>query len=209
MKIIPAINVNTFEELKKKIKLVEPFTQWIQIDVADGTFTKNTIWHTPTDLLYFQTPLNIEVHLMINNIERRINDWLIPNIKRIIFHLEASKDPDFVIEKCREADKEVGIAVGPDTSWTKLIPYEEKVNIFQILGVYPGLPGQKIQEDTFEKIRHLRKFCKSCIIEIDGGVNKKTAKKAVQAGADILVAANAIFKGDIKKNINELECFGN
>ncbi len=204
--IIPAINTDSFEEVRRRIKLVEPFAEWIQLDVADGTFTKNTTWHEPEDLLSFETPLKIEAHLMINDIEERLENWLIAPVKRVIFHLEASRDPDFVIEKCRAAGKEVGIAIGPDTPWTQLVPYFGKVDLFQILGVHPGLAGQKFIEDNFDKIIHIRKECPKCIIEVDGGIDKATAKKAIKAGADIIVAASAIFSAkDIKKAIDMLQ----
>ena len=204
--IIPAVNADSFEEVKKRIKLVEPYAEWVQLDIADGTFTKNTTWHEPANLLSIETPLKIEVHLMINDIEARIEEWLIAPVNRIIFHLEAAKDPDFVIEKIREAGKEVGIAIGPDAPWTKLAPYFEKIDLIQILGVYPGLAGQKFQEDCFDKIRHLRKECPQCIIEVDGGMDKETAKKALEAGANIIVAASAIFDSDdIKKAIEDLK----
>lgn len=213
MQIIPAINADNFEEIKKKIELIEPYLPpvggWVQLDVADATFTKNTIWHEPKDLIGFETPLNIEIHLMIDDIERRIDDWLIPDVKRIIFHLETAKDPDFVLKKIKDAGKEAGLAIGPNGSWTQLAHFKGKVDFFQILAVYPGLAGQELLEETYENIRQLRKFCESCIIEVDGGVNKENAKKLVEAGADILAAASAIFSakggGDIKKNIEELK----
>lgn len=204
--VIPAINVDDFEEVKRRIKLVEPYVKWIQLDICDGTFTKNTTWHNAGDLLSIETPLKIEVHLMINDIEERIEEWLIAPISRIIFHLETAKDPDFVIEECRQAKKEVGIAIGPDTSWTRLVPYLEKIDLIQILGVYPGLPGQKFQENCFDKITRLRKKCPQCIIEVDGGMNAETVKQAIEAGANIIVAAGAIFDAkDIKKAIEELK----
>lgn len=217
--IIPAINADSFEEIRRRIKLIEPYVhpanggvKWVQLDVCDGTFTKNTTWHAPSDLLSLETPLKIEVHLMIDNIEERVEEWLIEPVNRIVFHLETAKDPDFVIEKChayrqagREAKKEVGIAISPDTSWTKLAPYFDKADLFQILGVYPGLAGQKFQEECFDKIKHLRKECSKCIIEVDGGMDKDTAKKAVKAGANIINAATYIFNAkDIKKAVKSL-----
>ncbi len=203
--IIPAINTDSFEEIKRRIRLVEPYVKWVQLDITDGTFTKNTTWHNSEDLLSLKTSLNIEVHLMINNIEERVDNWIIAPVKRIIFHLEASRDPDFVIEKCRQAGKEVGIAINPDTAWTKLVPYFQKVDLFQVLGVSPGLAGQKFSEDNLDKIMHLRKERPECIIEVDGGMDKITAKKAIDAGADIIVAASAIFDSkDIGKAIKEL-----
>lgn len=203
--IIPAINADNFEEIKKKTKLVEPYVSWVQLDVADGTFTKNILWHNSRDLLNLETNLNIEAHLMINDIEKNVDEWLIPQVKRIIFHIETAVDPDLVIKKIQDAGKEAGMAAGPDGSWTQLAHHKGKINFFQILGVFPGIAGQKINERTYRQIKELKKFCKECIIEVDGGVNADNAKKLIDAGADILCAANAIFSGDIKKNIEELK----
>lgn len=206
MKIIPAINSDSFEEIKKRIKIIEPHVDWVQIDVADGTFTKNTIWHNPHDLALLGTKLKIELHLMIADIDRRIEDWLLPNVGRIVFHISASHDPDFVIEKCKEAGKEVGIAIGPDEPLVKALAYKDKVDVFQILAVHPGLAGQKAMDEAFDRIKEVREACKSCIIEVDGGMNKEIAKRAVEAGANIINAASAIFsQKDIGKAIEELK----
>ena len=200
VEVIPAINAESFEEVKKRLKMVKPYTKWVQLDVADGTFTKNTTWHNPVDLLSIETSLNIEVHLMIDEIEERVEDWFIPAVKRIIFHLEAAKDPYAVIKKCKEAGKEVGVAIGPDSSWTQLTPFLGKVDIFQILAVYPGFAGQEFQNETLKKIEYLRSNCPSAKIEVDGGVTKENVKEIILAGADIVVAASAIFN---EKNIGE------
>ncbi len=203
--IIPAINVDSFEEVQERLRAVEPFVEWAQIDAADGTFAKNSIWHNPQDLAFLRTPLKIELHLMIGKMERRIDDWLAPGVHRIIFHIDATNDPDFVIEKCREAGKEVGIAIGPDESIVKAMKYKDRVDMFQILAVRPGFAGQEAREEAFSRIKEVRKFCPSCIIEIDGGMNKETAKKAVEAGANIVASASAIFsREDIGKAIEEL-----
>lgn len=196
MQIIPTINTNSFEEIQKRVKLVEPHVSWVQIDAADGTFTKNTIWHNAGDLLSLETPLDIEVHLMLDKIEDRIEEWFLAPVKRIIFHLETAKDPHFVIKKCKDAGKEVGIAIGPDIPWTRLVPFYERVDLFQILSVYPGLAGQEFIEESLEKISDLRKNCPDAIIEVDGGINKETAKKCKEAGADIVSAASYIFNSD-------------
>lgn len=208
MLIIPVINTETFDEIERKIKLIEPFSKWVHLDAADGTFTKNTIWHNPEDLIGFKTSLNIEVHLMILKPEERIESWLLENTGRIIFNLESSKTPDFVIEKCREKGIEVGVSIGPDTPWTQAQPFLKKANLIQVLAVYPGLAGQEFIEDSLDKIRHLRENCPDCGIEVDGGINPETAKKAVDAGADILVSASYIFGGgdsEIKDRIENLK----
>ncbi len=207
IEIIPAINANDFEEIRRRVKLVEPFVEWVQIDAADGTFTKNTIWHNPEDLAFLETPLKIELHLMLDKMEKRIEDWLLPNVHRIVFHINAANDPDFVIEKCHEAGKEAGIAVGPNESLVKALEHKEKADMFQILDVYPGLSGAEIVKNAFERIGELREFCENCIIEVDGGMNKETAPKAVEAGANIIAVASAIFNaeniGEAIKNLQE------
>ena len=170
MQIIPGVNAENFEEIKEKIKLIESFSNWLHLDVADGTFTKNTLWHEPDDLIGFETSLNIEAHLMIDKPEKRIEQWLIKGVKRIIFNLESSEAPELLIQKCRENNIEVGISIGPDTSWTRLMPFllaqpDRASKFIQILCVYPGLAGQKFMEDCLDKIRHLRKECPECDIE--------------------------------------------
>jgi ribulose-phosphate 3-epimerase len=206
MIVIPAINANTFEELQEKVKLVEPYVDSIHLDVADGAFTKNTIWHNPSDLAGLDTNLNIEVHLMLNDIDNKINDWLLPNINRIIFHLSASRNPDFVISEIKKAGKDVGISISPDESLEEALKYIDRVFFFQILGVYPGLAGQKTLESAYDRIKEVRDSCPSCIIECDGGMNKETAKRAVEAGADIITAASAVFEGgNAGENIRRLE----
>lgn len=189
MEIIPSINVESFEELKRKVALVEHLVSWVHLDISDGTFSKTVTWHNPDDLKLLKTNLNIEVHLMVSEVEKKISDWLIPEIKRIFFHLPAVGRSDLVINKCREAGIEPAIAFAPDEP-LKLV---EKVKTYQILGVEPGPAGQKTSPDIFEKIKKMREICPRCIIEADGGMNKETAKKAREAGADIIVAATAIY----------------
>ena len=191
--LIPAINADTFEEVQKKIRLIEPYVSWAHLDIADGTFTRNTLWHNLLEFAMIETELNMEVHLMIDKVEEKIDHWFNPSVKRIIFHIGGSKDPGFVIDRCHKNKTEAGIAISPDESIVQALAYKNKINFFQILGVRPGLPGQKMDENTLERIKEVRKLCPSCIIEVDGGMNKETIPKAVSAGANIIVSASAIF----------------
>jgi ribulose-phosphate 3-epimerase len=164
------------------------------------------LWHEPKDLPALKTKLKIEAHLMINRLEDQLENWLTEPVERIVFHLEAAKDPYFIIQKCREAKKQVGIAAGPDLPWTQLMPFCDKTDLFQILAVYPGLPGQKFIEGSLQKIHSLRQNCPSVKIEVDGGVNLEVAKKAKNAGADIIISASYIFKSrNIGKAIEKLK----
>lgn len=204
--ILPAINAVTFEEVTKKIRLIEPYVSWAHLDVADGTFTKNILWHDAKDLRTLVTPLFIEVHLMIDNVDEHAGEWLLPNVRRVIFHVEASHDPKAVIKKCHEANTEAGMALCPDTPVDVLFPYLTLADMVQTLAVMPGRSGQVFQNDTLEKIKALRSHTQSGVIEVDGGVNSQTIGQICRAGASVLVAGSAIFESgkDIKSAIEEL-----
>ncbi|QQG45387.1 MAG: hypothetical protein HYW89_00400 [Candidatus Sungiibacteriota bacterium] len=206
IEIIPSINVRTFEEVQERVKKVEPYVKWCHLDVTDGIFSKHLTWHNPADLPLLDTKLNVEVHLMVSEPEKVIDQWLVKPIKRVIVHLEAVSDIDLIVKKCREADVEVGLAINPETFWGKLEPWFKKVDIYQTLAVHPGPSGQQIQEEIYDKIIHIRKSCPGCIIEVDGGINPETAKKAVESGANLLVAGAYIFNSfDIQTAVNQLK----
>lgn len=206
IEIIPAINAKGFKELQNKIKLIEPYAKWIHLDVADGIFTPNKTWRNPGDLLKVKDPPKIEVHLMVNSVDSIIKNWLIPPVKRIIFHLEGARNADLIITKIKAAKKEAGISANPETRADKLKPYFNKVKFFQILGVNPGEAGQKFQKKVLSKVGFVRRNCKDCIIEGDGGMKIGIAKETARAGANLIVSASAIFdKPDIKKAIFELK----
>ena len=206
VEIIPSINVLDFDELKKRIKKVEPYAKWVHLDVSDGVFTKHVSWHEPKDLVGFKTKLKLEVHLMIDRPEKEIEEWLIKPVDRIIFHQEATKEHHLLIQKIRESNKEVGMAIRPDTPWLKLFPYISKVDMFQLLAVSPGPSGQEFSEEILHKIGHLRHVCPNCIIEVDGGITPRSAKRCIAEGANLLVAGSYLFNAkNIKKAIEELK----
>lgn len=206
MEVIPAINAQTWEEAKEKIRRVEHHTKWIHLDIADGTFTKNTLWHNPLDLVGFETVSKLEIHLMEDHPEDRFEAWFLSRVGRIIVHEETVHDFDFILGKCRKENVEAGVAVATDTSWTRLEPYIGKADLFQILAVHPGLAGQEFQAHNYSKIKHLRALCSDCKIEVDGGVKIGVARHAAEMGADVLVAASGIFNApDIEQAIRILQ----
>lgn len=212
--VIPSINVDSFEEVEKRIRLVEPYVDWIHLDISDGTFSKHVSWHNPKDLIGFETSAKIEVHLMVQSPEKEIEEWLLTPVSRIIFHQEATKNHELIIEKIRGAGREAGIAINPDTPWLKLFPYFDKVDILQVLAVSPGPSGQFLSEEAIHKIGHIKHTCHPCIIEVDGGVNLQNAQILTKEGADVLVAGKAIFDppsggGDIGKIIEEFKTLSN
>src|SRR3989344_4858564 len=206
IQIIPAINAATWEEVYEKIRRVEHHAPWIHIDIADGTFTKNTLWHNPLDFVGFDTVAKIEIHMMEAHPEDRVEAWFFPCVKRIIVHDEVVHDFDFIRDACHREKREVGIAVAPDTSWTHFKRYIGKADLFQVLAVHPGTSGQEFQGDCYSKIRHLRALCGNGKIEVDGGIIVGVARHVVEMGADMLATASAVFGAeDPEKAIRVLQ----
>ena len=193
VEVIPAINAQTWDEVVRKIRLVEPYVEWVHIDVADGTFTPNTLWHQPLDLVGLETKCNVEIHLMEDRPEERVEAWLLAPVKRIIVHYEVTHDLDFILGECRREDIQVGLSVNSHTSWVHLKPFVGKADLLQILAVHAGKAGQEFERHNLSKIKHLRAFAPQAIIEVDGGVTPEIADECVAASASVLVSANYIF----------------
>lgn len=203
--IIPSINAPTFAGVRERITKVEPFVSWCHLDVTDGVFSKHTTWRDPRDLQFLKTKLKVEAHLMVAELERVIEQWFVKPITRVIVHLEAMRDPELVIPKCRSAGIEIGFAIRPDTSWELLKPWFGKIDMVCVLRVPPGASGQQMPSEMLGEIAAVRTECPKCIIEVDGGVNEETAAHARAAGADILVAGAAIFNApDISTALQRL-----
>lgn len=194
VKIIPAINAETWDEVVKKIRLVESFSDWVHIDVADGSFAPNTLWHNPLDLTHLETKAKVEIHLMVDRPEDHIEAWLTKPVDRVIVHFETSHDLNHIIHEARKDKIEIGLSVAPHTSWTHMKPFLGRVNLFQILAVGPGEAGQEFDHPSLFKIKHLRTFAPYAIIEVDGGITPEIGDDCTKAGANILVSASYIFK---------------
>lgn len=204
--IIPSINAPTFAEVQERIAKVESYVSWCHLDVTDGVFSKHETWRDPRDLALLKTKLKAEAHLMIEKPEEVIDRWLVEPIRRVIVHLEATRDPELIIKKCRDAGREVAFAIKPDTSWEALKPWFEKVDMVCVLRVPPGASGQEMRSEMLGEISHVRAACPSCTIEVDGGVNSETASRARDAGANLLVAGAAIFgSSDIRAAITRFK----
>lgn len=209
MQIIPAINCENFECVKEKLEKAAGFSDWAQIDIADGKFTSHKTWNNPSELTVsvksgsasggnsYKLKVNLEVHLMVENPEKVVDDWIKTGAKRIILHLEALNSTSYILN----SDIEFGIAINPETLVEKLAPFIRenlrdnlrKLALVQILAVNPGLAGQKFQNGILDKIRFLKKNYPDVIIEVDGGINLETAKLCKEAGADILVSSSYIW----------------
>lgn len=199
MEVIPSINCHAgdIECVKDKLGKAEKFSGWVHLDLADGRFTFNKSWGDPTGWANLRTKINLEVHLMAEEPEKRISQWLAAVAKRFIIHAEAAA-PEVFDDIARLVGKkgEAALASNPDTPAEALRPYFKKTKFFQVLAVHPGPAGQKFLPLVLDKVRFLRKEAPDAKIEIDGGVDLETGKLAADAGADILVAATYIFGSD-------------
>jgi len=204
LEIIPTIIAKDFQEVEEKIKKLESHVDWVQLDIMDGKFVDNTTWNNPQDLSSLKTRLNLEAHLMIENPEDYIDDWINVGVGRIIFHYESTNKHKEIIEKLAKAKIEVAIAINPETSidaLSSLLP----ISVL-IMTVHPGRGGQEFIEDMIKKIKILREKYKNVNIGVDGGINLKTAPKAIKAGANILNVGSVIWKSEnIEETINKLK----
>ena len=206
IEVIPAIIAKDFRELKEKVERVEPYVKWVHIDVMDGNFVPNFIWNKPKELKYYDPGVLLEMHLMISEPEKYVPDWIDAGCKRIIFHIESTTSPQAVTKICREHEVEVAVAINPDTPASVAEPILGHVDMVLVMGVTPGFCGQDFKRDTLEKIKALRKENPHLTIEVDGGMNPKTAKRVVEAGANMIVAGSYIFGSkDIQKAVDELK----
>lgn len=217
MQVIPAINEVKFSEVLKKIGIAATFSSWIHFDIVDGKFAKNKTWDNPEEFIKFlevrppeinvnirrSNLPNIEVHLMVVNPEKVINDWIKAGAKRIIVHLEAINIREWEVGLPKF---EIGLAINPETPVENLTPYLDRIKFVQILAVKPGLAGQQFDKRVLEKIKFLKKNFPDVIIEVDGGINLKTAKLVKEVGTDIIVSASYIFNApNPQKSFEELQ----
>lgn len=210
--IIPALIVsdkdlyNDFGELKGKFDQIRPFLaefdNWIQIDITDGEFVASKTNISFEDLTYFTKLVNVEFHLMILRLKQSIDKWIKIEPKRIISHIEASDPEDIknIIEKCRQAQIEVGLALNPETPFSSIKPWLEKIDTVVFMGVHPGFSGQAFIPDTAAKIGLLRYNHPNIKIEVDGGVRVENIRQLKEAGTDIFVVGSGLF---ISPNIGQ------
>jgi len=206
VQIIPTIIAKDFQELQEKVKKVESYVDWVQLDVMDGKFVDNTTWHQPTDLKQLKTNLKLSAHLMIINPEKHLGEWIESGIKRIIIHYTSTEEHERIIEKVKKAGLEVGLAINPETNIEIVDNFIDQLDLVLVMTVQPGSGGQKFLEETLDKIKKLREKYRDVNIGVDGGINLETAPKVIQAGANLLASGTAIFSSDdIKKAIEALK----
>lgn len=206
IEIIPSILVKTKEELLEKILAVEPFVERVHLDIADGIFVPNMTIAGFEEVDDIETDLKIGVHLMVSKPENHIVRWLETPADKFIFHIEATEKAQEVIDKVKEADKEVGIAVNPGTPISAIESFINQVDLVHFMTVEPGFYGGKFVESVLSKIADFHFYYPDKPIEVDGGVDPETVPGLVKAGANLLIVGSYIWKNkDVGVAINELK----
>lgn len=204
--IAPSILSADFGKLNEEIASVEKHADLIHCDVMDGCFVPNiTFGNEVIKCIKCSKPL--DVHLMIEKPEKHIEAFAKSNrkIKMISFHIEATKKAKGSIEKLHEFGIKAGIAIKPKTPVKRIIGLLPHLDFVLIMTVEPGFGGQKFMKSVLSKISELRKLSPELDIEVDGGINEKTARLVKHAGANILVAGSYIFGArDREKAIKKL-----
>ncbi len=199
--IAPSILSGDFANLANDIKNLENSgADWIHVDVMDGHFVPNlTIGAPVVKALKKVSTIPLDVHLMISNPEKYIEDFALAGSDIITFHYEATKEKTKeVIDLIKSFGKKVGLSVKPKTSVSEILEYIPMVDLVLVMTVEPGFGGQKFMEDCALKIRELSQY-KNIIIEVDGGINDKTAKVCKDYGVNALVAGNYVFSSSNMK----------
>jgi len=205
IEIIPTILVKSFKEIKERIRKVENYVNWAQLDIMDGKFVNNETWNDSNDLKNFKTRAKLEAHLMIEKPEQKIDDWL-ENVDRVIVHYEASNNIEDLIKKAKDKGKQIGLAINPETSIEAVNPFLKDLDLVLCMTVQPGWGGQEFKDEVLSKIETLRMTWPDGNIEVDGGINPETSKKAINAGVNLICAGTYIFKSkDIKQAIENLK----
>jgi len=205
------INANflNLERDLNEIKMAN--VDWLHVDVMDGGFVPN-ITLGPFILPYLkkQTGLPLDVHLMINNPEKHIKSFADAGANRISIHIENNPNVLRTIQEIRELGVSPGIVLNPGTSPASIDFILPFIDLVLIMTVNPGFSGQTFIPEMINKIRFVKKLITksncNALIQVDGGINRETVKQVTDAGADVIVAATAIFghPNGISAGVNEL-----
>ena len=204
--ISPSILGGSFSNMEKIIsELDHSKAEYIHFDVMDGDFVPNlTFGPQFISDLRLKTKKKFDVHLMIKRVSNFLEDYIKAGSDVISFHYEIDENLNQLIQKIKESNIKVGIAIKPETLWENIKKYLHTVDQVIIMTVEPGFGGQSFMKEQIKKIESISKYIKEnsldVSIEIDGGINYETGKLCIEAGADILVVGSFLFQ---QKNLIE------
>ena len=200
-KLAPSILSADFSDLQSALNMCDDGgAHWIHVDVMDNQFVPNlTIGPPVVKSLRSKTERFMDVHMMVIEPEKLVEPFAKAGADNITFHIEATNDPDGIIELIKSCGCKVGVSIKPKTPLTAIFPVLQKVDVVLVMSVEPGFGGQGYISGTNERIAEIKSFLNKdgldhVLIEVDGGVKLHNAKEVMDAGADVLVAGSEVFK---------------
>ena len=210
MILAPSMLAADFKKLGEELKAIEDNgAKYLHFDVMDGIFVPNISFGVPVlASIRPATKMVCDAHLMITEPIRYIEAFKKAGADLITIHLEACEDVDATIAKIREHEMKVGISICPDTPVSSLERYLDKVDMVLIMSVHPGFGGQSFIPASLDKIRELKAMVEeknlSIDIQVDGGIGIDNVEEVLKAGANIIVAGSAVFRGDAAQNTRDM-----
>ena len=205
--VSPSLLSADLANLSSEIKAVEKAgADWLHIDVMDGHFVPNlTMGPAVVAAIKKVTSLPLDVHLMIENPQDYISSFTQAGADIITVHIETLTDTKAVLDQIHHLGVKAGLSLRPLTPVKHIIPFLKDIDLALIMTVNPGFSGQKFMPESVEKIKVVREQAPQLFISVDGGINAHTKKECIDAGANVLVAGNYIFKNDYKESITALK----
>ncbi len=193
--ITPSILSADFSRLQEEVDSIADSADWLQVDVMDGHFVPNLSFGAPV-LKWLKTDLPLDIHLMVSNPADRVQEFLDIGVANISFHAEAVKSTEErkqIIDQIHAGGAKVGIALNPETAIDAVGDILEDIDLLLIMSVHPGFGGQEFIDHVLSQVQTARSAYPDLMIQMDGGIDDKTAPKCIEAGANNLVSGSFIF----------------
>lgn len=202
----PSILAADFKVLGQEMKKTEENgAAYIHFDVMDGMFVPSISFGMPVlASIHDATEQFMDVHLMVQEPIRYVEAFQKAGADYVTVHLEACEDVKTTLDKIHACGMKAGLAVNPETDVKELVPYMEDVEMILIMSVQPGFGGQKFIPESLDKIREVRAMLNEknleTDIQVDGGIYVENVREVLDAGANVIVAGSAVFRGDAGEN---------
>ena len=204
--LAPSILAADFKVLGQEMKKTEENgAAYIHFDVMDGMFVPSISFGMPVlASIHDATEQFMDVHLMVQEPIRYVEAFQKAGADYVTVHLEACEDVKTTLDKIHACGMKAGLAVNPETDVKELVPYLEDVEMILIMSVHPGFGGQKFIPESLDKIREVRAMLNEknleTDIQVDGGIYVENVREVLDAGANVIVAGSAVFRGDAGEN---------